>query len=121
MVALISDLLIDPAVLIPTLERIRHEGHEVLVFHVLDLDERTFPFVDNTLFEGLEAPDEQVLVDPQALKAAYLDALHDFESQLRRAFTNSRIEYVGLSTGDPLDIALRAFLAARMHQVKAGA
>jgi len=121
MVALVSDLLIDPDVLIPTLERMRHGGHEVLVFHVLDLDERTFPFMDNTMFEGLEAPDQQVLVDPQSLKAAYLDALRDFESRLRRACTNSRIEYLGLSTGDPLDIALRTFLAARMHQVKAGA
>lgn len=121
MVALISDLLVDTDVLIPTLERIRHAGHEVVVFHVLDADERTFPFMNNTLFEGIEAPDTQVLVDPQALKAAYLEALEAHESKIRRACSNSRIEFVSLSTADPLDVALRAYLAARMHQVKARA
>lgn len=120
-VALISDLLIDPNALIPTLEQIRHAGHEVVVFHVLDHDERTFPFMDNTLFEGIEEVDQQVLVDPQGLKAAYLEALTDHEQRIRRACSNSRIEFVGLSTADPLDVALRAYLAARMHQVKAGA
>ncbi|MCB9852704.1 MAG: DUF58 domain-containing protein [Phycisphaerales bacterium] len=121
MIALISDLLVDTDVLIPTMERIRHAGHEVVVFHVLDHDERTFPFLDNTLFEGIEATDQQVLVDPQALKAAYLDALAAHETRIRRACSNSRIEFVSLSTADPLDVALRAYLAARMHQVKAGA
>ena len=121
MVALISDLLIDPDVLIPTLEQVRHSGNEVIVFHVLDLDERTFPFMDNTLFQGIERTSDQVLVDPQALRGAYLDALHEFEQRLRRACSNSRIELISLSTGDPLDIALRRFLASRMHRIKAGA
>jgi len=121
MVALISDLLFDVDVLIPTLERIRHAGHEVVVFHTLDHDERTFPFANNTLFEGLEAPDQQILVDPQALRSAYLEALSAHETAIRRACSNSRIEFVSLSTADPLDVALRAYLAARMRQVKAGA
>ncbi len=121
MVALISDLLIDPEVLIPTLEHIRHAGHEVVIFHVLDHDERTFPFMENTRFEGIENPAEELLVDPQALKSAYLEALAQHETRIRRACTNNRIEFVSLSTADSLDVALRAYLAARMHQVKAGA
>lgn len=121
MVALISDLLVDTEVLIPTLEQMRHAGHEVVVFHVLDADERTFPFLNHTLFEGIEDINQQILVDPQSLKAAYLEALADHETRIRRACSNSRIEFVSLSTADPLDVALRAYLAARMHQVKAGA
>lgn len=119
MAVVISDLLIDPEIVIPTLQQMRFGGHEVLVFHILDEDERSFPFMDNTEFVGLEAPDEKLTADPQALKRAYLAALDEFETKLRRACTNSRIDFVPLSTATPLDVALRSYLAARLAQVKA--
>ncbi|MCG8404010.1 MAG: DUF58 domain-containing protein [Phycisphaerales bacterium] len=118
LVVVVSDLLADPKDVIPGLERIRFANHEVVVMHVLDHDEREFPFQDNTLFEGLEAPDLQLLVDPQSLRSSYLEAMNGFISRLRNACTNSRIDYVGLSTKDPLDVALRSYLAARMHMIK---
>lgn len=121
LVILVSDLLTNPDELTEALERLRFARHEVLVFHVLDQDEREFPFLDNTLFEGLEASDLQMLVDPQSLRRGYLDALEGFIDRLRSACTNARIEYVGLSTGEPLDVALRGFLAARMRFVKGAA
>ncbi|HWL93273.1 MAG TPA: DUF58 domain-containing protein [Phycisphaerae bacterium] len=121
LVVVISDLLTDEAALTKVLERLRYARHEVLVFHVLDHDEREFPFLENTQFEGLETPDTQLLVDPQALRTGYLDALNQFIGRLRTACTNARIEYVGLSTTEPLDVALRAFLAARMRVMKGAA
>ncbi|MFQ5430758.1 MAG: DUF58 domain-containing protein [Phycisphaerae bacterium] len=119
LVVVISDLLADPEEVIPGLERIRSANHEVVVMHVLDHDEREFPFQDNTLFEGLEAPAPQLMVDPQSLRTGYLDALNRFVARLRAACTNSRIDYVGLTTRQPLDIALRSYLAARTHMIKA--
>lgn len=118
-VVLISDLLADMTEILSTLSRFRHEGHEVIVMHVLDHDERDFPFVDRTQFEGLEIPDQQVMVDPQSLRQGYLDALNRFISEIRAGCTNNRIDYVGLSTIDPLDMALREYLTARTHRIKA--
>lgn len=118
LVIVISDLLADPKDVIPGLERIRFANHEVVVMHVLDHDEREFPFQDNTLFEGLEAPELQLLVDPQSLRSGYLEAMNAFITKIRSACTNSRIDYVGLSTKDALDVALRSYLAARMHMIK---
>ncbi|MFQ5410753.1 MAG: DUF58 domain-containing protein [Phycisphaerae bacterium] len=115
LVIVISDLLADRDDVIEGLERIRFANHEVVVMHVLDHDERTFPFQENTLFEGLEVPDQQLMVDPQSLRRGYLDALDGFISMIRGACTDHQIDYVGLSTKDRLDVALRAYLAARMH------
>ncbi len=119
LVVVISDFLADPEEVISALERIRYANHEVIVMHVLDHDEREFPFQDNTQFEGLEAPDLQVRADPQSLRTSYLEAVEAFIARLRSACTNNRMDYVGLSTTDPLDVALRGYLAARMHRLKA--
>lgn len=118
LVIVISDLLADVDDVTAALERIRHAHHEVLVLHVLDHDEREFPFQDNVLFEGIEAADQQLLVDPQSLRKGYLDAVNGFTSNLRATCTNHRIDYVGLSTTEPLDVALRGFLASRMKMMR---
>lgn len=118
---LISDLLSDVEEVVEGIEMLRHGNHEVIVLHVLDHDEREFPFQDNTLFEGLEAPDLAVTADPQSLRSEYLSVLGAFIERIRTACTNSRIDYVGLSTADPLDVALRRYLAQRSHLIKARA
>jgi len=115
LVVLISDLLVDPDVLIRALDRWRHQRHEVIVFHVLDADERNFPFQGFTRFEGLETPDLQLTVDPEGLRKAYLEALEGFTHHLRSACLNRQIDFVELSTTDPLDVALRRYLARREH------
>lgn len=120
-VVLISDLLAGVEEVIAGIEQLRHGEHEVIVMHLLDSDEREFPFQENTLFEGLEAPDLQVLADPQSLRRSYLEALDAFVSRVRSACINRRIDYVGLSTADPLDVAIRSYLAMRSHLIKAKA
>src|SRR5206468_3025875 len=44
LVMIFSDLLTDPDPVIEALHRLRHRGHEVIVFHVLDEAEVSFPF-----------------------------------------------------------------------------
>jgi uncharacterized protein (DUF58 family) len=121
MVILISDLLADPQEIILGLERLRHGNHEVIVMHLLDHDERTFPFMDNTRFEGLETPDVQVFADPQSLRSAYLEAMDQHTRAIRTACINRRIDFVELSTTDAMDVALRRYLAARAHMMQARA
>lgn len=116
LIILISDLLTDVDSVIEGLQRLRYTRHDVIVLHVLDHDELNFPFTDNTLFEGLEHPDVQVLTDPQSLRASYLEIVQNFVSRVRAACVNHRIDYRLLSTRDPLDAGLATFLAARMHQ-----
>lgn len=116
LVVLISDLLTDVDALISGLQRLRHSGHDVIVLHVLDHDELVFPFEENTMFDGLEQVDMRVLADPQALRESYLEIVQQFVSRIRSACMDNRVEYCLLSTHDPLDAGLAAFLAARMKR-----
>ncbi len=115
LVVLISDLLTDATQVITGLQQLKHRGQDLIVMHVLDEDELTFPFNDNTLFEGIEQPIRS-LVDPQALRARYLEIVQAFVSRIRAACMDHGIDYVLLSTKDPLDAGLAAYLAGRMHR-----
>lgn len=118
LIILISDLLADADEIVSGLQQLRHGRQDLIVLQVLDHDELTFPFEHNTLFEGLENPGIRLLTDPQSLRAAYLRVVGDFVSRIRASCVNNRIDYRLLSTRDPLDAALTAFLAARMHQAR---
>lgn len=121
MVVILSDLLADVDGIVRGLQRFRHGRHDVLVLHVLDHDELEFPFADRTLFEGLEDLDQEILTDPQSLRASYLEALNAHVDQIRRACLNARIDYTLVSTADPLDVALTTFLASRLRRRRARA
>jgi uncharacterized protein (DUF58 family) len=116
LIVLISDLLADVDETIAGLQRLCHAGHDIIVLHVLDHDELVFPFRENILFEGLEQADLQLLTDPQSLRASYLQIVEAFTRRVRAACMDGRIDYALLSTRDPLDAALSAFLASRMHR-----
>ncbi len=113
-VVLISDLLMDTDALLRTLDRMRHERHEVIVMHVLDEDEREFRFQQHTRFEGLESA-SHLTVDPQSLRRAYLEELAKFLTRIRGECLNRQVDFVELTTTQPLDVALRRYLAMREH------
>jgi uncharacterized protein (DUF58 family) len=112
LVIVISDMLDDVERVQRGLRHLRYKGHEVVLFHVLDRDELTFPFQRMTLFEGMEGLPE-ALADPRALRSAYLAELEQFLAAVRRVCRDQRIDYVRLDTAEKLNVALSAYLAAR--------
>ena len=112
MVVLISDLFLDPATLSEALRQFRLRRHEVVVLHVMHEDELTFPFQDNTLFRGLETT-AQLHTEPRALRRSYLEAVDRFLKQVKKSCASSGIDYVLMSTKDPLDAALSSYLTFR--------
>jgi uncharacterized protein (DUF58 family) len=112
-VILFSDLLTDRGPLFKGLEMLRHKRHDVVVFHVLDDDELTFPFGGTTKFEGLE--DQPHLVcDPKALRDGYLEVLEEYLTEVRRGCTRMGVDYTLIRTSDYLDAVLSRFLFRRM-------
>jgi uncharacterized protein (DUF58 family) len=112
-VILFSDLLTDREPLFKGLEMLRHKKHDVVVFHVLDDDELTFPFGGTTKFEGLE--DQPHLVcDPKALRDGYLEVLEEYLTEVRRGCTRMGVDYTLIRTSDYLDAVLSRFLFRRM-------
>ena len=112
LIVIISDLLDDLESIERGLKHLRYRNHEVLVFHLLDHDELTFPFQNMTMFEGLEGF-EDALVHPPALRDGYLAELETFLSGVRKICRNNRFDYIRLSTRDKLDVALSTYLAKR--------
>ena len=119
MIVLISDLLVDREPLFRGLEMLRHGQHDVLVFHVLDEEELTFPFAGATRFEGMEQVDH-VLCDPRLLRDGYLEALEEYLVEVRRGCANKGIDYMMVHTSEYVDAVLSKFLHHRMAMFKAG-
>ena len=92
--------------------RLGARGHDVIVFHVLDPAELTFPFQDASAFEDMESG-EQIPVIPAKLREDYAPLLGAHLAELERRFTGSGIDYKVLDTSQPLDLALFSYLSAR--------
>ncbi|MEO8227536.1 MAG: DUF58 domain-containing protein [Gemmatimonadota bacterium] len=88
--------------------------HEVIVLHVVAPEELNLGYDGPVELEELETG--RVLdVDPDAERAMYVTAVEAEHTQLRRALQERSIGYARLSLAEPLDGALRAFLAARVR------
>jgi uncharacterized protein (DUF58 family) len=112
MVVLISDLLDDPERVIRGLKHFRFRGTDVIVFHVLDPDEVAFPFERATRFEDLETQDE-VMAVPVMVRGHYLKAIGGLIDRYKQELGASGIDYKLLTTDQPLELALLAYLSTR--------
>lgn len=112
LVVIVSDLFDDLPSLLLGLKHLRHRRHEVLVLQVIDPAEQDFPFVDPTLFKGLEQLPEQ-FTEPRSLRQAYQREFESFLQEIRRGCHDLHMDYALLRTDQPLDVALRTFLAGR--------
>jgi uncharacterized protein (DUF58 family) len=113
MIVLISDLLVDRPGLFKGLKQLRQQGHDVLLFHILDDDELDFPFTGATRFEGLEQP-ENLNCNPRALREGYLAALGAYLEEVRLGCAKNTVDYALLRTSQPLDAALAKYLTNRL-------
>ena len=114
LIMVISDLFGPPEQALMGLRHFRHRKHEVVVFHLLDRHELEFPFADLTRFDGLEG-EPPVLVDPPAVRTAYLREFHAFAEALERGCREIDVDLVRMPTDQPIDQLLSAYLASRMR------
>ncbi len=112
LVMLFSDLLGDFEPIQRALHRLRHAGHDVILFHILDEAEALFPFDGMVELEDNET-NETLLVDADGIKADYLEEVAAFQGRYRRECVKARIDYVPLHTGMPFDKALMSYLLSR--------
>jgi uncharacterized protein (DUF58 family) len=112
MVVLISDLLDEAERVIRGLKHFQFRGTDVIVFHVLDPDEINFPFERPTKFEDLETSEELMAV-PVVVRQHYLKAIGEFIERYKRELGSSGIDYQLVTTDQPLEFALLAYLSTR--------
>ena len=112
LVIFISDLIIDPDELIHGLKHFRHNGHEVLVFHILDPMELSFDYQGETRFKDLET-DEKITTQPWHIREKYLALFNAQLSSMVHAMHDISVDYARLTTDIPFDRALTEYLSKR--------
>ncbi len=107
-----SDLLVDMDPLLAALRRLRHGGHDVILFQVLDEAEVHFPFSGACELEDPETG-QKLQLDAEGFREQYLRAVREFRSRLQQECAQSGIDLVALDTGMPFDRALTEYLVSR--------
>ncbi len=67
LIMLMSDLLTDESNMMKALRNLRHSGHDIIIFHVLDEAEVTFPFSGNLELVDPETGDASWSMRPMQL------------------------------------------------------
>lgn len=111
-VVLISDMLEDEERTIGTLKSLRAQGNEVILFHIMDNAELTFPFNEASEFIDMEH-NESYITSPAAIRSAYLENLNEFLDYCKKQCQTSGIDYCLMNTTDPLDEALASYMSKR--------
>ena len=113
MIVIFSDCFDQLTHLIHALRHLRHRRHEILLFHILAPEEIEFPFTKRTQFRHLEIANQFRLIDPAAVRSAYLKNFATFCQALRMQASNLQIDYHLMRTDEPVDRALGVYLMKR--------
>ncbi|MGI9429708.1 MAG: DUF58 domain-containing protein [Bythopirellula sp.] len=114
-VILFTDLLGDEESVITSLRRLRHGGHDVILFHILDQAEVQFPFAGLVELEDPETG-EMLQVDADAMRSDYLSNVESMRETYRKECFQIGIDYVPLDTSMPFDKALTEYLVTRQSR-----
>jgi uncharacterized protein (DUF58 family) len=117
MIVLISDLFVPREGLFKGLKLLRHRGHDVMLFQVLDDEELDFNYSGTTKFEGLEELGD-IVCDPRALRDGYLEALQAFLDELRRHCSKNTVDFQTIRTSEHLDAVLAHYINHRLGMGK---
>jgi uncharacterized protein (DUF58 family) len=115
LVMLFTDLFADPEPVLTALRRLRHGGHDVILFHILDEAEVRFPFDGMIEFEEPET-NQRLQIDASGYRSDYLREIKSFCDTYRRECVKVGIDYVGIDTSMQFDRALMEYLISRRHR-----
>ena len=112
LVAVVSDLFVDPASLQDAFQHLRFRKHDTAVFHLLDPTEVEFSFERPTRFVDLEggAP---IMADPSLMAQQYRRAMAGYRQELQGVVRDAGVDYHQVGLADPVDEVLAGFLLGR--------
>jgi uncharacterized protein (DUF58 family) len=111
-VIVISDFYEQPETIVRNIEPLRFHGNEVVLFHILDPQEIRPALKNSAILVDLET-DRRIEVIPEYTKTTYRAKVDAHIEQLRSRARAVGMDYQLLMTSQPLDTALREYLALR--------
>lgn len=116
LIMLFSDLLTDPDAVMKSLYRLRHAGHEIILFHILDEAEVHFPFSGMNSFEDPETGVVMKDIDACGIRDDYLQSLGEFQATWKRECGLANVDYVPIDTSIGFEVALMEYLVQRTRR-----
>ena len=108
----ISDFYEDPETIVHTIAPLRFHGNEVILFHILDPQEIRPELKSSAVLIDLETETKMEVI-PEYVKTAYRAKVDAHIEALRSRSRAAGMDYRLLVTNQPLDAALREYLALR--------
>jgi len=113
LIILLSEFLYeDQEAILQGLRHFRYYGHEVLVFNILDPNDRLFNFTDEATFVDLETGQE-VKTQPYLIRNKYRQMIDEFYARLKRECLNMGVDFQNIYTNESFDVALLRYLIKR--------
>ena len=112
LVIIVSDLFDDINSVLTALKHFRYKKNEVIVFQILDPQERNFVFGTDAIFKDMETEDE-ITTQPYQIQKVYKEAMSEFVGRIKAECLNSNIEYNLIETSMPFDKALFSYIQKR--------
>jgi uncharacterized protein (DUF58 family) len=116
LVVFISDFLLEKEIVLKALQFLRHRGHQVVAFHIMDPGELHLEGPPEARFVDLES-DGSVVARPRELRAAYNETVTQAIAHWRAACRSGGIAYHHVTTDTPFGHVLRK-ATARSASVK---
>jgi len=112
MVIIFSDLFDDPEETMRSIALLRTMKNEVIVFMILDPEEKKFTFKTPGRFHDLETRKE-LLIDPKIVRQDYQKRIETFIRRYRDGFLNHDVDFHLVTTDTGFDRGLLHFLEKR--------
>jgi uncharacterized protein (DUF58 family) len=111
-ILVLSDFYDDEEAVRRALRRVARSGHDVGMLQIIAEEERTLAYQGDVELEDLETGERRV-VRAASIADEYAATLSDFLARVRVGAHRDGVDYALLSTAEPPEHALRAFLLPR--------
>ena len=113
LVVIFSDLFDDPEKIVEALHHFRFKNHEILVFHIMSDEELSFPFRKFETFKCLENTNLSLQIDPQSIRAQYLDRIQAFLKTIELGCGKMEADYIPVNTRKSITDTLLTYFTSR--------
>lgn len=113
LIILFSEFLYEDAEkILEGLRHFRYYDHEVIVFNILDPNDRFFNFKDEATFIDLET-NEELKTQPFLIQQNYRKLVEEFYEELKHECYNMQVDFQNILTTESFDKALMRYLIKR--------
>lgn len=120
LVAVFSDLYIEPDILRHCFQHLRFRKHDVAVFHLLDQSEVDFDFDRPMRFLDMEGGDP-IMADPSLMARQYRTAMQEYLQSISVVMREAGVDYHRVNLKDTVGEVLSDFLVRRKPKQKGAA